>query len=161
MRFTDRTATHCKPFQTNLLENAEQDDLVYVTNSFDSEALTVRVGHLVLFCGILNDDTPLPRATVETLGTFLYVDECTPDWIVVFGRMLNAYREHLSPLYDLVAQPDVHYYPTQRPNIFWHSFQPLPMQDGIAIFRKKSEIDEGGGGGKLPMISHEYQSRTI
>ncbi len=130
-----------------LLENAEQDDLVYVTNSFDSEALTVRVGHLVLFCGILNDDTPLPRATVETLGTFLYVDECTPDWIVVFGRMLNAYREHLSPSYDLVAQPDVHYYPTQRPNIFWHSFQPLPMQDGIAIFRKKSEIDEGGGGG--------------
>lgn len=127
-----------------LLEHAERDDLVYVTNSFDSEALAVRVGHLVLFCGILNDDTPLPRATVETLRTSLYVDECTPDWIVVSGRVSNTYREHLSPLYDLVAQPDVHYYPTQRPNIFWHSFQPLRVQDGIAIFRKKAEIDQGG-----------------
>ena len=127
-----------------LLERAEQDDLVYVTNSFDSEALAVRVGHLVLFCGVLNDDTPLPRATVETLRTSLYVNECTPDWIVVSGRVSNAYREHLSPLYDLVTQPDVHYYPTQRPNIFWHSFQPLRVQDGIAIFRKKTEIDRGG-----------------
>ena len=145
-----------------LLEHAEQDDLVYVTNSFDSEALAVRVGHLVLFCGVLNDDTPLPRATVEKLRTSLYVNECTPDWVVVSGRVSNAYREHISPLYDLVAQPDLHYYPTQRPSIFWHSFQPLSVQDGIAIFRQKAEIDRGGGGGvTLPIISHQYQSRTI
>ena len=128
-----------------LLEHAERDDLVYVPNTFDSEAMAVRVGHLVLFCGLLDDDSLLPRATVETLRTSLYVGECIPDWIVVFGRVSNEYREQVSSLYDLVAQPDVYRYPTQRPSIFWHSFTPLPMQDGITIFRKKADI-----GGRYP-----------
>lgn len=123
-----------------LSEHAEQDDLVYAQTFYESEVLTVRIGHLVLFCGLLDDDSPLPRATVERLRPSLYVDECTPDWIVVFGRLSNEYTERISSLYDLVAQPDVHHYPTQRPNIFSHAFKPLPAGDlGVHIFRKKAE----------------------
>ena len=122
-----------------LLEHAERDDLVHVNTFYDREALTVRIGHLVRFCNVLDDDSPLPRATVETLRTSLYVGECIPDWIVVFGRLPNEYREQVSSRYDVVTQLDVHYYPTQRPEIYWHAFQPLPMQDGVSIFRKKAE----------------------
>ena len=122
-----------------LLEHAEQDDLVYAQTFYESETLTVRVGPLVLFCGLLDDDSTLPRATVERLRPSLYVDECTPDWIVVFGKLSDEYPERIGSLYDLVAQPDVYYYPTQRPNIFWHSFKPLPTRDGVSIFRKKAD----------------------
>ena len=122
-----------------LLEHAEQDDLVYAQTFYESETLTVRVGHLVLFCGLLDDDAALPRATLERLRPSLYVDECTPDWIVVFGKLSDEYPERIGSLYDLVAQPDVYYYPTQRPNIFWHSFKPLPTRDGVSIFRKKAD----------------------
>ena len=124
-----------------LLEHAEQDDLVYVGTFYESEGLMVRIGHRVLFCGPLNDDSPLPRAKMETLRKSLYVGECVPDWIIVFGRLSNEYRERISSQYDLVAQPDVYYYATRRKNIFWHSFQPLPARDGLGvhIFRKKAE----------------------
>lgn len=123
-----------------LLEHAERDDLVYVNTFFDREGLTVRIGHLVRFCGALDDHAPLPRATVETLRPSLYRDECTPDWIVIFGQPTNEFRERISSLYDFVTQPDVYSYTTQKPSIFSHSFQPLPMQAGhsVSIFRKKT-----------------------
>lgn len=121
-----------------LLKHAEQDDLVY---TIDREVLTWYTGHLVQFSNVLDDDSPLPRAKMETLRKSLYVGECVPDWIVVFGRLSNEYRERVSPWYDFVTKLDVHPTATQRPEINSHSFQPLPMRDdvGVFIFRKKAE----------------------
>ena len=122
-----------------LLEHAEQDDLVYIPIFGNRDAVTWYTSHLVQFCGVLDDNTPLSRATVETLRKSLYVSECIPDWIIVFGQLSNEYREQVSSQYDLVAQPDVHWGQTQQAQFIYHSFQPLPMKDGVSIFRKKAE----------------------
>ena len=44
---------------------------MYVAGFADREALTFAAGHRVLFCCVLDRDTPLPRATVESLGAHL------------------------------------------------------------------------------------------
>ena len=108
-----------------LLEHAEQDDLVYVPGFADREALTFATGHRVLFCCVLDAASPLPRKTVEALPSRLSVDGATPDWIVVFGKLSDDYLDRLRGRYAIAAQPDVYYYPTQRPEINLHAFAPL------------------------------------
>ena len=108
-----------------LLEHAEQDDLVYVPGFADREALTFTTGHRVLFCCVLDAESPLPRETVEALGARLSVDGTIPDWIVVFGKLRDEYWERVRGRYAIAAQPDVYYYPTQRPEINLHAFTPL------------------------------------
>ena len=130
-----------------LLEHAEQDDLVYVPGFADREALTFTAGHRVLFCCGLNQDSPLPRATVEALGAPLYYGQHVPDWIVILGGRTGAYLERAKEYYVVAAQPDVFFYPTQRPEINMHLFTPLPAGPGpgfwgnVYILRRK----ESGG----------------
>ena len=109
----------------HLLEHAEQDDLVYVPGFADREALTFTTGHRVLFCCVLDEESPLPRETVEALGARLSVDGTIPDWIVVFGKLRDEYWDRVRGRYVIAAQPDVYYYPTQRPEINLHAFTPL------------------------------------
>ena len=124
-----------------LLKHAERDDLVYTIHFFDREVLTWYTGHLVQFWNVLDDDSPLPRATMETLRTSLYIGESFPDWIIIIGQPPNGYRERISFRYDFVTKLDVHPTATQRPEIYLHAFQPLPLRDdvGVFIFRKKAE----------------------
>ncbi len=116
-----------------LLEHAEQDDLVYVPVFADREALTFAAGHRVLFCCGLNQDSPLPRATVEALGAPLYFGQHVPDWIVIFGGSIDEYWEWAGAHYTVAAQPDVFYYPTQRPELNMHAFAPLPADSGLWV----------------------------
>ena len=97
-----------------LLQHAAQDDLVYVPGFADREALTFGAGHRVLFCCVLDQDTPLPRATVESLGGYLSATGTTPDWIVVFGGLRREYRDKVKASHAVVARPEVFFYPTQR-----------------------------------------------
>ena len=113
-----------------LLQHAAQDDLVYVRGFADREALTFAAGHRVLFCCGLNQDSPLPRGTVEALGAPLYYGQHVADWIVVFGGSSDAYWEWAGEHYAVAAQPDVFSYPTQRPEINMHAFAPLPADSG-------------------------------
>ena len=108
-----------------LLEHAEQDELVYVPTFANREALTFTTGHLVLFCCALDDKSPLARATVESLGTHLTVVGTVPEWIVLFGKLRDEYWDRVRGRYVIAAQPDVYYYPTQRPEINLHAFTPL------------------------------------
>ena len=120
-----------------LMQHAEQDDLVYVPGFADRETLTVRIGQRVLFCCILDQDSPLPRARIEEMGSYLSVKGVVPDWIVIFGKPSNDYQAGLKPFYTMAAQLDVHPYPAQRPELNVHSFEPLPATRGVHIFRKK------------------------
>ena len=122
-----------------LLEHAEQDDLVYVPGFADREALTFAAGHRVLFCCVLDEESPLPRETVEALGARLSVDGTIPDWIVVFGKLRDEYWDRVRGRYAIAAQPDVYYYPTQRPEINLHAFTPPPAgQQRVHVLHRSS-----------------------
>ena len=125
-----------------LLEHAEQDDLVYVAAFHDREALTFATGHRVLFCCMLDDESPLPAATVASLGAHLAVEGTVPDWIVLFGRLPEPYWEGVRNRYALAAQPDVFHYPTQRPEINLHVFSPLPADDLRVHVLRRTATDE-------------------
>ena len=120
-----------------LLQHAAQDDLVYVPGFADREALIFTTGHRVLFCCGLNRDSPLPRAKVEALGAPLYIEEHVPDWIVIFGKLRSEYWDQVKAHYALAAQPDVFFYPTQRPELSLHLFTPIPAQRGVHVLRRK------------------------
>ena len=119
-----------------LLEHAEQNDLVYVPGFADREALTFAIGHRVLFCCVLDDDSPLPRDRIETLGRPLHARGILPDWIVIFGPLPEAYWEKVRARYTVAAELDVHPYPTQRPELNMHAFEPLPRKRGVRILRR-------------------------
>ena len=121
-----------------LLTHAEQDDLVYVSGFADREALVFTTGHHVLFCYVLDEDSPLPRAKIEALDApYVWVGEYFPDWIVVFGALQKDYWERVKVDYVVAAELDVYPYPTQRPELNMHAFTPLPEKRGVYILRRK------------------------
>ena len=120
-----------------LLEYAEQDDLVYVPRFSDREALIFTTGDHVRYCCVLDENTPLPEATIAELGPHLAARGTTPDWIVLFGRPHPEYMARIADRYAIVAQPDVFHYPTQRPEINLHAFAPLPARGlGVHILQR-------------------------
>ena len=120
-----------------LLEHAAQDDVVFVPRFNDREALIFATGHRLLFCCVLDAESPLPAATVASLGAHLAVEGAVPDWIVLFGELPEQYRERLRGRYVVAAQADVFHYPTQRPEINLHAFAPLPASDfGVHVLRR-------------------------
>ena len=121
----------------HLLAHAGQDDLVYVAGFADREALVFTTGHRVLFCCVLDEDSPLPRAAIDALDAHVSGGTPTPDWIILFGKPRPEYWQSATAHYAVAAQPDVYYYPTQRPEINLHAFTPLPAgQLGVHILRR-------------------------
>ena len=121
-----------------LLTHAEQDDLVYVSGFADRETLIFTTGHHVLFCYMLDEDSPLPRAKIEALDApYIWVGEYFPYWIVVFGALEKDYWERIKADYVVAAELDVYSYPTQRPELNMHAFTPLPGNRGVHILRRK------------------------
>ena len=122
-----------------LLEHAEQDDLVYVPRFSDREALTFTTGHRVLYCCVLDEDTPLPAAATARLAAHLAARGTVPDWIVLFGRPEPEYLARIAGHFALAAQTDVYHYPTQRPEINLHAFTPLPARGlGVHILQRRA-----------------------
>ena len=121
-----------------LHEHAARDDLVYVASFPYREAMTFAAGDHVRFCCVLDENTPLPRERIETLGPWIRTRGVLPDWIVIFGPLHKAYWEKVRKRYRIVAQLDVHPYPTQRPEINVHAFSPLRKRDGISILRRRT-----------------------
>ena len=120
-----------------LLEHAGQDDLVYVPAFSDREALTFTAGHRVLFCCMLNEESPLPKAAIAGMDPRLMIAATTPDWIVLFGRLNPVYMAKIADFYTLTAQLDVFYYPTQRPEINLHAFTPVSVAaPGVHILQQ-------------------------
>ena len=123
-----------------LLRHAAQDDLVFVPGFADREALTFASGHHVLFCCVLDRNSPLPPAVVESLGPHLVQEGATPEWIVLFGELKEEYWAKVRDRYAVAAQPDIFYYPTQRPEINLHAFAPLPAgKSGVHILHRRAE----------------------
>ena len=111
-----------------LREHAEQDDLVYVPRFSDREALTFTTGDRVLYCCVLDEDSPLPAAAIARMSPNLAASGTVPDWIVLFGKPNPEYLERIADHFAIVAQPDVFFYPTQRPEINLHAFAPIPSR---------------------------------
>ncbi len=121
-----------------LLAQAKQDDLVFAANFNDREALVFNTGHRVLFCWVLDENSPLPRAKIEALDApYLWANTNIPDWIVFFGAIEEHDRERLKANYVVAAELDVYPYPTQRPGLNMHVFTPLPVKRGVHIWCRK------------------------
>ena len=118
-----------------LLTHAKQDDLVYVPDFANREALIFTTGHRVLFCCVLDEKSPLPRRKTEALDApYLWVGSQLPDWIIVFGPLKNDYWNRVKAAYDVAAKLDVYPYPTQRPELNMHAFTPLPGHGLQSVF---------------------------
>ena len=121
-----------------LLQHTEQDDLVYVPGYYiGREELTFYISHRIKFCGVLDRNSPLPSDRVESLRASLYIGQCDPDWIVVFGPVQQEYWDRIKAHYDVAAVLDVYHHTTQRAELTRHEFEPLPAQGGVHIFRRK------------------------
>ena len=127
-----------------LLAHAEQDDLVLVPSFSNREALTFAAGRRVLFCCVLDADTPLPAARVAELGAHLRRGT-VPDWIVLFGPMTQGDWDRVRGAYAVAAQFDVLPYPTQRPELNVHAFRPLSLPRGVTILRRREGVPGAGG----------------
>ena len=60
--------------------------------------------------------------------------------MVLFGKLSPDYWDNVKSQYDVAAQPDVFFYPTQRPEINVHAFTPLPVRQelGVHILQRKA-----------------------
>ena len=128
-----------------LLQNVERDDLVYVPDFASREVLIFYAGDHVRFCCILDETTPLPKDKIAALNAPLYIEQNTPDWIISFRQLqLGATKqftvEPFTAIYQVVAQLEVHPYPTQRPELNMHAFSPLdPGGRGVFILRRQEK----------------------
>lgn len=121
-----------------LLQHTEQDDLIYVPGYYiGREELTFYIGHRIKFCGVVDRDSPLPSDRVDSLRASLYIGQCDPDWIVVFGPVQQKYWDRIKTHYDATSVLDVYHHTTQRAELSRHEFEPLPAQGGVHIFRRK------------------------
>ncbi len=126
-----------------LLEHADRDDLVYVPKFHYREPLVFYVGHHVRFCCTLDGRSRLPRSRMAALATPLYVGEADPDWVVLFGEFPKGRRQEVEAShrgYEAVAEPNVYHGLTQRPELNYHAFTPLPPATWAAVYvlRRKS-----------------------
>ena len=119
-----------------LLENAERDDLVYVADYADRDSLMFYAGDHLLFCCVLDENTPHPKEKMAELKAHLYIEDNIPDWIVHFGYMDEEVVSLISPPYSIDARLEVFPYPTQRPELNYHAFSPLDPSGGITILRR-------------------------
>lgn len=125
-----------------LLENAKEDDLVFVPKFEYRQPLMFYAGHHVRFCCMLDELSPLPRRKIEALEAPLYVGEQDPDWIILFGDSPKELPPNVRSSYYVVAEPEVHYLLTQRPELNYHAFTPLPPEPGVYILRQQTESRE-------------------
>ena len=123
-----------------LLQNAERDDLVYVSDFAYREVLIFYAGGHVRFCCVLDETTPLPKDKIAVLDAPLYIEQNTPDWIVGFGGLRRETVEQFAASYEVTAKLKVHPYPTQRPELIFHAFSPLdPGDRGVFILRRQEK----------------------
>ena len=116
-----------------LRNHAAQDDLVLVPDYADRETLGFYSGDHVLFCCMLSDDSPLlKKLNAPHLGAN------RPQWIIDFswGQTRTKWGHYYEPVTKLTVYP----YPTQRPEINFHTFRPLSAEDaGVIIWRRKPQ----------------------
>ena len=121
---------------------AKPDDLVCAVPDFMNYPLMFYRGSQWRFCCLLDRQTHLPASVVQALNAPLSVDSNFPDWLVVFrsDRMSEALLRHFSRphssdgktvrfSYEPVATMRVDGRETQRPELCWHSFWPIPPNE--------------------------------
>jgi hypothetical protein len=126
---------------------AHQDDLVYVYPPRMNEPILFYKGDKIRLCGLLNSKTSLPKDKIRKLNPHLFIEECIPDWIIVFGR----YQSLPEDLFKRLLQQEIKYELFDVLKVFWqdftrppgcllHLFKPIddfnPFYEGILIYRK-------------------------
>ena len=125
-----------------LLQHAEPNDLAYVPKFAYREPLIFYAGHHVRFCCLLDQISPLPRRKVELLEAPLYLGEQDPDWIILFGHISREYWKEVGASYEVAEKPAVHHRLTQRPELNYHAFTPLPPVPGVYVLKLKVKRTE-------------------
>lgn len=134
-----------------LQESAKPDDLVFVLSFNDREAMIMTAGDQFIFCCALGPDTKIPPASIAALDSpyaqHVYLEKTIPEWIINFGFPASeqksfAFNETNYALHTILP---VHHYPTQRPEINFHTFAPISyhafaaakLPTGIYIYRRQ------------------------
>ena len=120
-----------------LHRHARQDDLVYLPSSGHREALTFYQSDRILFCGVFDADAWVPAEAYTALRPSLADTDCMPEWIILFSPPSQEYWQQVGSRYALAARLPFSAASTQRPEIKWHAFTPIPPGPGIAILRKR------------------------
>lgn len=140
-----------------LRAHAEQDDAVYASPEYMSYSLLFYEGdHVYLGC-LLNEKSPIPAETIDSLDAPLRLEENFPNWVIAFGghphtreRLDYFSRSHLHDReprrfrYELAETFPVHWFESHRPELTDHSFGPRHPEPGerVFVFRRVEVTEE-------------------
>ncbi len=116
-----------------LRQHAKQDDTIFVDPWQDFAVFQFYLSDQLIFCCALNDNSALPKEKIRQLGLPLYKGDVNPKWHVVIG-----YGKPNKNLYDLVYIGKNYGYPTHRPELEFHLFEPLPARGHLRIYHLKN-----------------------
>ncbi len=112
--------------------HAEQDDTIFVSPWQDYSIMQFYFSEKLIFCCALNEQSGIPKEKIHELGVPLFEGDIKPVWQVVIGERKPNANE-----YKLVFQSEKYSYPTQRPELEFHTFRPLPKKGSVYIYRRR------------------------
>lgn len=132
-----------------LTERSSQDQKVLVSPNHMMAPFQFYLGDRLLISHVIGEDNKNLLAAGVSLPRHLYSSEIVPDWVVLFGPVVDMphtyrqlqrlnfseYRVHTLPIFG----PDV-----SRPEVFWRSFTPIvkyPQEWSLIILERVSVRD--------------------
>ena len=115
-----------------LNQHAKQDDTIFVSPWQDYSMLQFYFSEKLIFCCALNEQSGIPKEKIRQLGVPLFEGDVKPIWHVVVGNERPEVSE-----YELVFQSDKFASTTQRPELEFHTFRPVPRLDHVYIYRRR------------------------
>ena len=118
---------------TYLNKHARRGDTIYVFPWRDSAVLQFYLSDRLIFCCALDEDSGLPKEKIRQFKIPIYRGDILPVWYVSFGV-----DDSIPDIYQLMFSSSKHFFPTQRPELEFHTFTPLPVGKVIMrIYRRK------------------------
>lgn len=126
-------------------EHSQKYNRVYISPSYMNFPVMFYLGDKLVFCGLLDKNTALPKEKIKALNNELFIGETIPDWIIICGiqNMPENLLKRLSQQgikYQLINILNIYWQDTTRPEPLWHSFTPVsnfnPLNEGILILKK-------------------------
>ena len=112
-----------------LEEHAEQDDMIYVPEWEDRPVYMYYLGDKLVFCCMLDPDHLLLEEKLQEIGDHFIINQGNPKWVLVGSLDYVTIERLIVKGYKPVFVSIAFNYPTQRPELGWHTFEPLTKID--------------------------------
>ena len=115
-------------------EHAREGDAVFVSPWQELTLLQFYyLGDKFVFCCALDENTTVPKDKVRALGIPIFQQDVTPEWVLTAAPLPEG-----TP-FQLVYTSETYPYPTNRPELEFHTFKPLVVPGAhYLIYRKRS-----------------------